>query len=261
MELMFIWKVIIIFLPVVNKPRKGTQKYYFRPEIAVRLEVVYIKSFDFNILLGQSEFRWSRPRRKHCRQWRVEGKMSLQSCVHKANSVPGSVQSLQEAAGCWKGMCPGLQLHFRPAVLGELIRKFFARDCISFQLGHAFDWCTLASRDVSYEDMLDRASVVGRCLIRKKHLYWNRHTTHVRAVMGTSPNLGGWIFLSPTSPSLPKTSSARRGRSWTPRSDAPSGDNSGERFQYRPISSNKEIYLGSHPNRRLYFTIYNVQWN
>ena len=173
--------------------------------------------------------------------------------------MPGSVPSLQEAAGCWKGMCPGLQLHFRPAVLGEFLPEGSYRT--SFQLGHAFDWCTLASRDVSYEDMLDRASVVGRCLIRKKHLYWNRHTTHVRAVMGTSPNLGGWIFLSPTSPSLPKTSSARRGRSWTPRSDAPSGDNSGERFQDRPISSNKETYLGSHPNRRLYFTIYNVQLN
>ena len=94
MELMFIWKVIIIFLPVVNKPRKGTQKYYFRPEIAVRLEVVYIKSFDFDILLGQSEFRWSRPRRKHCRQWRVKGKMS--SC-HLASIKPIPCQAAYRA--------------------------------------------------------------------------------------------------------------------------------------------------------------------
>ena len=114
----------------MNKPSRGTQnfrqKYYFGPEIAVWLHRVHFYQLpDFDTLLGQSEFmkRWSRPRRKHCRQWRVKGKISLPSCVQKAHSVPGSVPSLQEATNCSKGMRPRLQLHFRPAVLGEADNK------------------------------------------------------------------------------------------------------------------------------------------
>ena len=108
MELMFIWKVIIIFLPVVNKPRKGTQKYYFRPEIAVRLEFIYINSFILifcwvNLNSGdhdQGENIADNGGSKVKCLCNLVQNLNTGVSVHKANSVPGSVQSLQEAAGC-----------------------------------------------------------------------------------------------------------------------------------------------------------------
>ena len=56
-------------------------------------------------------------------------------CMYSGNNdisfTPGSIPGLQKAASHWKGMCPRVQLHFRPAVLGDLI-KVFSRVQMSF---------------------------------------------------------------------------------------------------------------------------------
>ena len=47
-------------------------------------------------------------------------KKSTQLYVYiKADSTAGSVPCLPKVAGSQKAMCPGIQLHFRPAFLGE----------------------------------------------------------------------------------------------------------------------------------------------